>query len=178
MSTLRIPLFLAACFLTFYFDGVSQTQVQKIKNYNSIISTVFQGKNYKGPLMEVADSSITILSKGGPVSIPSSSIKNIKFKRTASVGRGAAVGGVTGLFLGVMIGFASGDDECPPGTLCIYEATAGEKALAGGLVFSAAGSVIGVIIGATSHTQKIKINGDQKIFLTKREDIRKYARAR
>ena len=112
------------------------------------------------------------------MSIPSNSIKNIKFKRTASVGRGAAVGGVTGLFLGLIIGFASGDDQCPPNTFCIYESTAGEKALAGGLVLGAAGSIVGVIIGASSHTQKIKINGDQKIFLTEREDIRKYARAR
>jgi hypothetical protein len=178
MNALRNPLFLAAFLLIFHANSVSQTRVQKIKVYNSIISTVLQGKKHKGPLMEVRDSSVTVLSKGGPVSIPSNSIKGIKFKRTASVGRGAAVGGVTGFFVGLIIGFASGDDECPPGSFCIYQATAAEKGLAGGIVLGAAGSVVGVIVGAASHTQKIKINGDQKIFLARREDIRMYARPR
>ena len=178
MNAFRSQLFLAACLLTFPADVMGQARVQKIKLYNAIISSVFQGEKHKGPLLEVTDSSITILSKGGPMSIPSNSIKDIKFKRTASVGRGAAVGGVTGFFLGLIIGFASGDDECPPGSWCIYQATAGEKGLAGGLVLGATGSVVGVIIGAASHTQKIRINGDGKIFLGKKEEIKKYARLR
>ena len=178
MNALRNQLMLAACLLTFHADVMGQPRGQKIKIYNAIVSIVFQGPKYKGPLLEVLDSSITILSKGKPTSIPSKSIKDIKFKRTASVGRGAAVGGLTGFFVGLLIGLGSGDDECPPGQTCYFQATAGEKGLAGGLVFSAAGSIVGVIIGASSSAQKIKIEGDQKIFQTKREEISKYTRPR
>ena len=176
MNALRNQLMLAACLLTFHADIMGQTRVQKIKVYNAIITTFFQGQNYKGPLLEVSDSSIAILSKGEPKSIPSNSIKNIKFKRTASVGRGAALGGLTGFFVGLVIGLASGDDECPPGQTCYFQTTAGEKGLAGGLVLSAAGSIVGVIIGATSSAQKISIDGDQKTFQSKRGEISKYVR--
>ena len=142
MNAFRIQLFLAACLLTFHADVIGQARVQKIRIYNSIISTVFLGEKHKGPLLEVTDSSITILSRSGPMSIPSNSIKDIKFKRTASVGRGAAVGGVTGFVLGLIIGLSSGGDECPQGSICIYQATAGEKGLAGGLVLGGVGSLV------------------------------------
>ena len=159
MNALLNQLMLAACLLTFYVDVVGQTRVQKIKVYNAIVSTVFQGKKYKGPLLEVKESSVTILSKGEPTSIPSNSIKDIKFKRTASAGRGAAWGGLTGFFTGGVIGLASGDEECPQGSWFCTEVTAEEKALGGGLVLGAVGSVVGVIIGASSHTAK---NHDQR----------------
>jgi hypothetical protein len=92
------------------------------------------------------------------------------------VGRGAAAGGLTGFFTGAIIGLASGDDDCPPGQTCYFQATAGEKALAGGLVFSAAGTIVGVIIGASSRAQKISIDGDQKTFQSKKGEISKYVR--
>ena len=178
MSALRNQLLLAACLLTFDGDVMGQARVQKIKLYNAIITTVFQGQNYKGPLLEVKESSLTISSKGGPVSIPSKSIKYIKFKRKGAAGRGALAGGLTGFGLGLIIGFASGDEECPQGSWFCTEITAEEKALGGGIFLGAVGSVAGVIVGALSHTSKITINGDQNIFLAKKEDIRKYARSR
>jgi hypothetical protein len=179
MKTLRNSLFLTGCLLAYHTDGVSQRRIKKNKVYNAILSTVFQGGKYKGALIDVGDSSVTISSKGVSRLIPSNSIKNIKFKRTGSVGRGAAVGALTGFFLGLSIGLASGDEECPPGTVCINETTATESGLAGGLVIGATGSVIGVIVGATStHGEKIAINGDRKIFVTKREEIARYVRPR
>ena len=179
MKALRHQLLLATCLLTFHADVMGQARVQKIKVYNAIITTVFQGQNYKGPLLEVKESSLTILSKGGLVSIPSNSIKHIKFKRKGAVGRGALAGGLMGFGLGLIIGFASGDTECPQGgSWFCTEITAEEKALGGGLMLGAVGSVAGMIVGASSHTPKITINGDQSIFLAKKEDIRKYARSR
>jgi hypothetical protein len=88
MNALRNQLMLAACLLTFYADVVGQPPVQKIKVYNAIVSTVFQGKKYKGPLLEVKDSSITILSKGELTSIPSNSVKDIKLKLRRRWGEG------------------------------------------------------------------------------------------
>jgi hypothetical protein len=179
MIALRNHLLLATCLLTFHACVLGQSRVQKIKLYNAVVSTVFQGHKYKGPLIEVSNSSITILSKGERVSIPSNSIKDIKFKRKGAVGRGALAGGLTGFCLGLIIGFASGDEECPPGgSWFCTEISAEEKAVGGGLALGAVGSVAGVIIGAASHTKKIKINGDQSIFLARKEDIRKYARYR
>jgi len=179
MNALRHQLLLATCLLTFYADVMGQARVQKIKFYNAIITTVFQGRNYKGPLLEVKDSSLTISSKGRPVLIPSNSIKNIKLKRKGAVGSGALAGGITGFGLGLRSGYASGAEGCPQGgSLLCTEISAEEKAVGGGLALGAVGSVAGVIIGASSHTKKIKINGDQSIFLARKEDIRKYARYR
>lgn len=151
-----------------------QSTKQKVKVYNSIVSTVFHGQAYRGVLSEVTDSSLTMLSHGEEVRIRSNSIKQIKFKRKASVGRGAAIGGITGLGLGLMIGFASGDDTCPSGSFCIYETTAEEKALGGGLVLCAGGAIVGVIIGAIGNAQKIEINGDVKTFQSKQGEMKKY----
>jgi hypothetical protein len=151
-----------------------QTAKPKTRVYNAIVSTVHEGTAYRGVTLEVGDSYITILSKGEEIRLQSASIKTIRFKRKASVGRGAVIGGVTGLVLGAIIGFADGDDQCPPGSWCIYSATAEEKALAGGLVLCAAGTMVGVIAGAAASGQKIRINGDQTTFQSKQEEMKKY----
>lgn len=164
----------AAIFFLFIPDCVGQQQTPKIKVYNAVIYTIYQGPNYKGPLLQVTDSSLTILWKGTPTSIPSNSVRTIKFKRKAAGGRGAVAGGITGLALGMIIGAASGDDECPPGQICIYQATAGEKALAGGLVLSVCGSVVGAIIGSLSHAEIIKVNGNRETFVANKEKLRRY----
>lgn len=166
--------------LLFYYPVAGQRfpvagqRVQKAKVYDAIVSTVFQGKNYKGPLLDVNDSSVTILSKGTPVPIPVNSIRALKFRRKAAVGRGALVGGITGLGLGAIIGSASGDDECPQGSICLYEANAGETALAGGLVFSGVGTVVGVLIGSLSSKEKITINGKREILQANQQKIKEY----
>jgi hypothetical protein len=159
------------------FNASAQTPPKKARFYISIVSTIFEGSKYKGPLLEVRDTSVTVLSKGEPLSIPYNSIKHIKFKRTAAVGRGAAVGGAVGLLTGVILGFATGGSECPPGQICLYESTAGENALAGGLVCSALGTTIGVVVGAASG-RKIKIYGDIKVFQSRSEDLKKYSLSR
>jgi len=152
----------------------AQATKQKVKVYNTIVYTVFKGPAYRGILMEVTDTHLIMRSHGDEVRIPSNSIKQVGFKRKASVGRGAAIGGITGLVLGLAIGYSSGDDTCPSGSFCIYESTAEEKALAGGLVFCAGGTIVGVIIGAVSIAQKIKINGDLETFQSKQDEMKKY----
>lgn len=179
MKIFPLRILLGICLVGSYASGYcQQPPKKKLKIYNAIISTSVQNQILRGILLEVRDSSITLISKEERVLVPATSIAVIKIKRKAAVGRGAAVGGLTGLGLGFIIGFASGDDECPPGTWCIYQATAEENALAGGVVLGTGGTIIGVIIGAVSRAEKIKINGDPRIFQNNLEKMKKYAQTR
>jgi hypothetical protein len=175
MKDYQIRTLLTMCLLSFCTAGRGQQTAEKrLRIYNAIISTPEQQQKLRGVLLEVHDSAVTIISKDVAVRIPATSIREIKIKRKAAVGRGAAVGGLTGFGLGLIIGFASGDDQCPPGSWCIYQATAEEKALGGGLVLGAGGTIIGVIIGAASRAEKIKINNDPRIFRNNLERLKKY----
>jgi hypothetical protein len=87
-------------------------------------------------------------------------IKEITLKRQNAVARNVLIGTGVGLVVGAIIGFASGDDKEEPYTggwgdfgAAINNAlamSAGEKALIGGLVGSASGAIVGIIIGASS----------------------------
>ena len=67
--------------------------------------------------------------------------------------RGAAegfgIGGGIGVAGGVVLGLASGDDPpCEDGRWCLFNMSAGEKAVFGGIVFGMLGGVIGLASGA------------------------------
>jgi len=172
MSYTLKALIAIAVFVCLHLHCFGQSPKQKV--YTAKVATVFRSKGYRGALLKVEESSITILSKGKPVSIPSNSIKSITFKREAAIGRGATLGSITGFGLGYIVGYMSeGENDCQPGTWCI-EVSPGEAGLAAGLVLSGAGTIIGVIIGWASKKQKININGDQQIFQSNLEEMRKY----
>lgn len=62
--------------------------------------------------------------------------------------RGLLWGGLGGVVGGGVIGFVSGDDECDPGSWCILEFTAGEKAAIGAVMLGGIGGASGIVIGA------------------------------
>jgi hypothetical protein len=70
-----------------------------------------------------------------------------KISRVRGALEGAAIAGVGGAALGVMAGFASGDDECPDGRSCFFLFTAGDKAKILGLGLAGFGSIAGGLIG-------------------------------
>lgn len=179
MNNFQIATTLSICLLGLCAVCNSQQPAEKkLKVYNAIITTAQQKQKLKGVLLDVQDSSVTIISMDKTMRVPATSITDIKIKRKGAVGRGAAVGGLTGMGLGFIIGLASGDDECPQGSWCIYQATAEEKALAGGLVFGLGGSIVGVIIGGVSRAEKIDINRDLKVFQANVERMSKYDQIR
>ncbi len=146
----------------------------KPEKYTTIITSTVRTKK-KGTLMEAGDSSILIYLRKLQMSIPASTIKQIKIKRSKAAGRGALTGGLIGLTVGAIAGYASGDeDPCQPGTWFCDQVTAEEKALGLGLAMSAGGALVGTIVGSYSKVEKIVINGDQPTFLNNVDKIRKY----
>lgn len=166
---------LPCIFALLAYSASAQERPKKMRTYNVTIFTATNPGKIHGLLYQVSDSSIVVIDDDQRISVPAKSIQSLKIKRKAAVGRGAAVGALTGFGLGAMIGLASGDDECPQGSICIYQATAGEKALGGGIVLSGGGALIGLIIGSVSRAEKIIINGDPNTFLHNLETIKKYA---
>jgi hypothetical protein len=71
---------------------------------------------------------------------------------TVSHGRGAleglVLGGASGFALGIGIGLASGDDHCNPSSLCLFQLSAGEKALIVGVALGTTGLALGALVGA------------------------------
>jgi len=68
--------------------------------------------------------------------------------RSAGFGRGLAFGFIGGALVGIVTGLADGDDVCEPGSWCILQMSAEEKALAGGVAFGALGGLAGGVVGA------------------------------
>ncbi|HSE28460.1 MAG TPA: hypothetical protein VLA95_09545 [Gemmatimonadales bacterium] len=72
--------------------------------------------------------------------------------RRSRAGAGMGTGAVIGLLVGGVAGFASGDDESG-----FFQVTAGQKALAGGLLGAGVGLVIGGIVGASSVSDRWEV---------------------
>jgi hypothetical protein len=68
--------------------------------------------------------------------------------RSAGFGRGLAFGFLGGALVGIVTGLADGDDVCEPTSWCIFQMSAEEKALAGGVAFGALGGLAGGVVGA------------------------------
>ena len=177
MNTLstRIILIICTSMLAPCANSYGQKSTKKLKVYMARISTKEQEKPIKGVLEEIRDSSVVVSTAKERVRIPASAIQEIKIKRKGAVGRGALAGGLTGLGLGLMIGFASGDDECDPNAWCILPMTAEEKAMGAGVFLGICGAATGIIIGSVSKAEKISINGNQGTFKKNLEVMKKYA---
>jgi hypothetical protein len=71
---------------------------------------------------------------------------------TVSHGRGAlegvAIGAASGALLGAVTGLASGDDHCAEDSFCLFQFTANEKAVLGGVAFGGIGLALGALLGA------------------------------
>lgn len=151
-------------------------------------TTVVTDKTTIGYIMNFSDSSVIVsaspikfnpLSTGsvsGSSEISYQSISNMKIRRKGSVGRGALIGGLSGMAAGVISGFIAGDDKIKPVSedpwqiSAILASSAGDKALAFGLLGLVSGGVIGAIIGAISN-KKYTINGNKDKFDDMREKI-------
>lgn len=138
----------------------------------------------KGVILETNDSTIqfienSLLKKNTAVApftsqrIPISSVERIKIRKKGAVGRGILFGALSGAMLGAIIGFADGDDVCEPGSWCILQFSAEEKAAVGATTAIIPGLAVGALIGRNRKT--IYINGDQTLYVNSRGELMEYA---
>ncbi len=150
----------------------SQNNKQEKKDiYNVWVTKLDKSSKSKGYLYETKDSLITIMnysSTGGSEQISVSNINEIKLRRKGKLGNGVLYGTLIGASIGVILGYASGDDKA--GFLSI---TAGEKATFLGIFFSLPGAIIGGIIGRQMNL-KIPINGNQNTYRKQKERLKDF----
>lgn len=99
-------------------------------------------------------------------------INNVKVRRNNSVIVGSFLGAAVGFGTGAIIGASQGDDP-PCQYICIFQMTAGEKALFNGTLCTIPGAIIGALIGGIKI--KIPINGSIQTFNKNKERLRKYS---
>lgn len=132
----------------------------------------------KGVIYSVADSGISFAasisgnrSREGNTKlqyIPVSIIDKIKIRKKNSFGKGMLIGAGVGFFIGGILGFANIPDYG------IFETMPPEQnALAGGILFSIPGSIMGGIIGTSKL--KIRINRNQDHYQQQKDKISSYA---
>lgn len=163
---------IAVSFAQAQLDSSSSAPAQK--KFIVIVKTM-DNKFLAGKFHSVGDTQLLLIrSSDGLHSIPAENIRFFTLRRKNSVGRGALIGFGVGALTGIIIGFASGDDEIqepspndPWGIgSAIHNAfamTAGQKALVGGLSLGVGGTLVGIIIGAVAK-RKFTIGGKKQKF--------------
>lgn len=152
--------------------------------YKATIKTI-DGKTQQGWLYQVNDSQVVLLKNvkdlrntqnqllqpTGSFMLPAEQVHSISLKRKNAGLRGMLIGFGTGALTGVISGFISGDDPVTPytGTFAdifigfgnAFAMTAGEKAVAGGLILGTGGAIVGLIIGSVAK-KKFTIGGKKE----------------
>ena len=104
--------------------------------------------------------------------IPVTRIDYISIYKKGSAGKGLLIGGITGMFLGGLIGLASGDDK-PDGPWDFFVLTAGEKAGIGAVVGFIPGALIGLAAGSSKII--IGIHGNADKYKIRRNELDHYS---
>jgi hypothetical protein len=141
-----------------------------------ILTTTTSPKKFKGPLLEVRDSSVVVFIDLKQVEILARDIDVIVIKRQGNGGRRALLGLAIGVGVGAMIGFAGGDDDCGQGVFCVSDRTAGQKATEGAILYGLGGAVTGMLIGALDRIENISIHGGEQTFRENAAVLAKYIR--
>ena len=97
---------------------------------------------------------------------PLQALRSVRFSPAYASGRGALEGAGIGLLsggaLGAAIGFASGDDTCPPRSFCIMRFSAAQKAGILAVGFGALGLVAGSLVGAVvGHRDEVQFTSSR-----------------
>lgn len=150
----------------------------------SKVSNSLEVLNLEGALYQVADSSILIsnslitedyLSNNFTISsLNISDIESIAIRRKGTFGRRVLVGTLTGFAVGAIIGAASGDDPpCQSGEWCLFDFSAGEKAMMAGVGLGIIGAGVGAAVG--SIKVNIPINRSMGKYKSEKKRMRRYS---
>jgi hypothetical protein len=152
-------------------SGAQDSLHFKRSTYEVIVGTSSDNRISIGYLSSISDTSVYISSL--PVKFngyvnPNSNVRGISYnqiydvrlRRKGSTAKGLLIGAIAGAAVGVIIGYAGGNDfEKYPNSWCLFCLTAGQKAEVGGFVFGSIGASIGGLIGRRAHkTFKVENN--------------------
>lgn len=114
-----------------------------------VASSPVGGQRVVGSVVRSDADTIGIATEGGNVvAIPESSLAQYEISRglRSGFGRGLGLGALVGAIGGSLVGLAASDSDGFCNTGCAV--------VGGGILFGAAGAVVGGIVGASSHYEK------------------------
>ena len=144
---------------------------QKIKPYQARVTLINESK-VKGILFTANEDGLVLMETNlvdTVAFVDSKDIEMLKVRKKGSIGKGAWIGALSGAALGAIIGFADGVDPPDCWMMC---ATAGEKALIGGLSLAIPGAGVGVLVG--SGSKKFKVAGEKGNYLSILPEVKTY----
>ena len=150
----------------------SIADAQKIKTYKAWVTLTNENK-VTGILYSADKDGIVLMDKDltdTTAFVDYKTIKVLKIRRKGSVGKGAWVGAVSGMVIGGVAGYASGDDDLSG---WLFSSTAEEKILEAGIPAAIAGTGIGMLVG--TNRKKYLIEGNHKKYATYLPELKDYA---
>ena len=136
----------------------------------------------KGCLYRVEDASLALLPRAILMQgydsdqeftmIKATQIDMVKIRRKGSIGKGVAIGALSGFAAGVILGLIEGDDQ-PSGSWDVINYTAEAKAIMYGTTFLIPGAIIGAVVGSIKI--KIPIKGNTDTFNKNKQRLKKYS---
>ena len=168
MKTLKIAV-LVVIFLSMNFV-YTQEKVKKVKTYKTWVSLIDKSEIH-GFLYQLKDFSIIVTNTktDGTQEIDIKDIQKVKIRRKNSIGRGAVIGGVSGLIVGGIVGYMNGDDS---DSISWFKMSAEEKAVSTGVGFLPIGAGVDILVGTAK--KKFDINGNIDNYTKNKEELRKY----
>ncbi len=158
-------------FVTLTNLGYGQKEGIKTTTPHYSLFAITNQNTFKGDLLFLNTNSIAIKTVDNQrLELDILDIQQLKFRRKGSVGKGIFIGAISGMGVGAIIGYLSGDD--PAGTWIRF--TAGDKALALGGFLTIPGMIAGGIIG--SKCIKIPIENKQSIYNKHKPYLKRFER--
>ncbi|WP_242120517.1 hypothetical protein [Aestuariivivens sediminicola] len=154
--------------LLFPINMNAQTKTKKIRTYKVWI-TMLDGSEEKGMLYSADEEFLKIsksntLDESNVTAIHAGTIDVIKIRRKGKVGKGALIGGLSGIGASVLIGATTDDDNF---------FTREESAAIAGIVLVPLGTGIGALTG--TKRELIPVNGNLKNYLRWLTTIQSYS---
>jgi len=164
-APILILVFIAGCVQTHTINGppgtdlevpftIAQADVQRINaatRGHKVVVHLRDGSSFKAKHVEVTSASL-LWGEDKPLT-HEVALSEVADLRVSAYHAGAwiGVGLLAGALIGAGIGLASGDDTCPPDTICLLPLTADDKAVLGAIGFGLTGGLIGAVQSATGH---------------------------
>lgn len=177
----RVLLIIAILIQASHFLAAQADSVPSV--YRAWILFNNQSEKFKGLLYDIKDSSLILTNSYSHSDYQSGSYETtvidyrdifiIKVRKNKNVLYGFLGGLSIGFLTGAIIGGIQGDDICPTGHWCLFQMTAGEKAMVGGILGGLSGSIIGTLVGGIKIN--IPINGRADAFDSARRRLKSYS---